>query len=111
MAAHRRLAYSTDVSPVARRQAGAAPPAASARPGAPDDGVIRLFLERRRAGSMTLVTGLSHEELPDIAKTLKKICGTGGTAKEGVVQIQGDHREIILAWFLAQGRRAKRAGG
>lgn len=60
---------------------------------------------------MSVVTGLDAAELAEIAKALKRHCGTGGTAKEGVVEIQGDHREKIAAWFAAQGRKAKIAGG
>jgi translation initiation factor 1 len=47
----------------------------------------------------------------DVAKNLKRHCGTGGTAKNGAVEIQGDHREKIVAWFAAQGRAVKLAGG
>jgi translation initiation factor 1 len=47
----------------------------------------------------------------DVAKNLKRHCGTGGTAKNGAVEIQGDHREKIAARFAAQGRAVKLAGG
>jgi translation initiation factor 1 len=80
-------------------------------PRVPDDGVIRIMRERRRGGTMSVVTGLDERELAEVAKALKRHCGTGGTAKEGVVEIQGDHREKIAAWFSAQGRKAKVAGG
>lgn len=60
---------------------------------------------------VTVITGLSETELADIAKTLKRLCGTGGTAKEGVVVIQGDHRDTIVAHFQAQRRPVKKAGG
>jgi translation initiation factor 1 len=77
----------------------------------PADGVIRVARERRRAGVVSLVHGLAPQEAPEIAKALKRHCGTGGTSKDGIVEIQGDHRERIVAWFVAQGRRAKVAGG
>jgi len=77
----------------------------------PEDGVIRIMRERRRAGTMSVVTGLDPREIDDVAKLLKRYCGTGGTAKNGVVEIQGDHRERIAAWFAAQGRKVKLAGG
>ena len=77
----------------------------------PDDGVVRIFRERRRAGTMSVVVGLEPGEVDEIAKALKRHCGTGGTAKNGVVEIQGDHRERIAAWLTAQGKKAKLAGG
>ena len=77
----------------------------------PDDGVVRILRERRRGGTMSVITGLLPGEIDDVAKTLKRHCGTGGTAKNGVVEIQGDHREKIAAWFAAQNRPAKLAGG
>ncbi len=77
----------------------------------PNDGVVRVFRERRRAGTMSVITGLDDREISEVARTLKRLCGTGGTAKNGVVEIQGDHRDAIVAWFEAQGRRVKRAGG
>jgi translation initiation factor 1 len=79
--------------------------------GFPDDGVIRVSRERRRASSVTVVHGLEARELAEIAALLRKLCGTGGTAKDGVVQLQGDHRERVVAWFTQQGRRVKKAGG
>jgi translation initiation factor 1 len=81
------------------------------RPAAPDDGVIRVMRMRRRASTVSVVTGLRTTELDEVAKLLKRHCGTGGTAKNGSVEIQGDHREKIAAWFAAQGRAVKLAGG
>jgi translation initiation factor 1 len=77
----------------------------------PSDGVIRIARERRRASMVSIVHGLSEAEADEIAKVLKRHCGTGGTSKNGLVEIQGDHRERIVAWFVAQGRKAKLAGG
>ncbi|HTZ54731.1 MAG TPA: hypothetical protein VMB20_06675 [Candidatus Acidoferrum sp.] len=81
------------------------------KPAMPADGVIRVARERRRASVVSLVHGLRPHETDEIAKALKRHCGTGGTSKDGIVEIQGDHRERIVAWFLAQGRKAKVAGG
>jgi translation initiation factor 1 len=81
------------------------------KPGMPADGVIRVARERRRASVVSLVHGLSPSEAEEIAKVLKRHCGTGGTSKHGIVEIQGDHRDKIVAWFIAQGRKAKVAGG
>jgi len=77
----------------------------------PSDGVVRVARERRRASVVSLVHGLRPQEVEEVAKLLKRHCGTGGTSKNGIVEIQGDHRERIVAWFLAQGRKAKIAGG
>ena len=82
-----------------------------ARLGVPDDGVVRIMRVRRRASTVSVVTGLQQRELDEVAKSLKRHCGTGGTAKNGTVEIQGDHREKIAAWFAAQGRAVKLAGG
>ncbi len=77
----------------------------------PDDGIIRIGREKRRASSVTVVYGLEARELNDIASQLRKLCGTGGTAKNGVVELQGDHRDRVVAFFAEKGRRVKRAGG
>jgi len=81
------------------------------KPIMPADDVIRVARERRRASVVSLVHGLAPQETGEIAKALKRHCGTGGTSKDGIVEIQGDHRDRIVAWFLAQGRKAKIAGG
>jgi translation initiation factor 1 len=77
----------------------------------PDDGVVRIARERRRASSVSLIFGLTTAELDEVAALLKRHCGTGGTAKNGVVEIQGDHREKIAQWFEQRGRKVKLAGG
>jgi translation initiation factor 1 len=81
------------------------------KPAMPADGVIRVARERRRASVVSLVYGLAPSEVAVTASTLKRYCGTGGTTKNGIVEIQGDHRQKIVAWFVAQGRKAKVAGG
>ena len=62
---------------------------------------------------MTLVTGLPQERaaLAELANRLKKRCGSGGAVKAGVIEIQGDHRESIVEYLLAEGYKAKAAGG
>jgi translation initiation factor 1 len=84
---------------------------AIARPSVPDDGVIRIARAKRRASTVSIVTGIRDAELEETAKALKRHCGTGGTAKNGTIEIQGDHREKIAAWFSAAGKKAKLAGG
>ncbi|BDE06914.1 translation initiation factor [Vulcanimicrobium alpinum] len=106
----RVLVYSTDGStplpaPAARRKTQ---PVARAMP---DDGVLRVSREKRRASAVTVVHGLAAGELEAVGKELKRLCGTGGTAKNGVVELQGDHRDTVVAHFERLGRRVKRAGG
>ena len=108
----RKLVYSTDggwVGPEPKVKPKSKPHGVAAR--VPEDGVIRVAREKRRGGTMSIVTGLDERELGDVAKALKKLCGTGGTAKNGVVEIQGDHREKIVTYFEKAGRKVKRAGG
>lgn len=106
----RELVYSSETGYQAPPKNKAHKPS-SGKPAMPDDGVIRIARERRRGSSMTIVHGLDPNEVEPVGKTLKRLCGTGGTSKNGVVEIQGDHREKIAAWFAAQGRKAKLAGG
>ncbi|MEQ8832977.1 MAG: translation initiation factor [Miltoncostaeaceae bacterium] len=64
----------------------------------------------RKGKTVTLVTGLPAGDLGAVATELKKLCGSGGSVKEGVVEIQGDHRERIVERL--EGRyRVKRSGG
>jgi translation initiation factor 1 len=64
----------------------------------------------RGGKTVTLVTGLPARDVDTVAKGLKRLCGTGGTAKGGVVEIQGDHRERIVA-YLSGTYTTKLAGG
>jgi translation initiation factor 1 len=77
----------------------------------PNDGVIRVLREKRRASAVTLVYGLTAAEIDATGKELRRRYGTGGTTKNGVVELQGDHRDAVVAYFTAAGRRVKRAGG
>lgn len=79
------------------------------------DGVVRVSRETkgRKGKGVTLVTGipLAGKELKDFAKQLKAKCGTGGTVKDNVVEIQGDQRDILVPILQEQGWIVKRAGG
>jgi translation initiation factor 1 len=81
----------------------------------PNDGVVRLARDRKGRGgkTVTLIAGLPGDEaaLAALAQTLKRLCGTGGTVKDGVVEIQGEHRERLAAYLAGQGYRVKIAGG
>ncbi|MBU0664056.1 MAG: translation initiation factor Sui1 [Proteobacteria bacterium] len=79
------------------------------------DGIVRISMETkgRKGKGVTLVTGLAldPEELRKIVRELKKKCGCGGAIKDGVLEIQGDHRDLLMAEFAAQGYKVKRVGG
>lgn len=108
----RRLIYSTDGSlplPKFDRPEKNAP--LRKGPAIPDDGIVRVGCEKRRGGSVTLVYGLSAPEVEATGRELRRLCGSGGTSKDGIVAIQGDHRAAILAHFSARGRKTKRMGG
>ncbi len=67
-----------------------------------------------RAGKgVTVITGLPlpPEELQALAARLKKRCGSGGTVRDGVIEIQGDHRDTLVAELIKDGWEAKRSGG
>ena len=107
----RRLVYSSEEGWTQPQPRRVARPASKPMAGVPDDGIVRVARERRRGSIVCVVTGLRENELAEVGKSLKRFCGTGGTAKNGVVEIQGDHRDKIVAYFESQGRRAKKAGG
>ena len=79
------------------------------------DGIVRVGRETkgRRGKGVTIVTGvpLAGVELEKLAKELKAKCGAGGTLKQGVIEIQGDHRDTIVTLLQEKGFVAKRAGG
>jgi len=79
------------------------------------DGVVRISRQTkgRKGKGVTLIEGvlLPAEELKTLAKQLKKNCGSGGTVKDGVIEIQGDYREQLLSTLLKLGYQAKLAGG
>ncbi len=111
------LVYSTDAGRMCPscRQAIAQCICTKARPLAPGDGIVRISRETKGRGgkAVTLVRGLAMEAtaLDALAKQLKAACGSGGTVKDGVVEVQGDHADKLTALLKAQGFEVKRAGG
>lgn len=79
------------------------------------DGVVRIQRETkgRKGKGVTLVSGvpLADDELKKLAKMLKQKCGTGGTIKQGVIEIQGDHRDVLFAELQNKGWTVKKTGG
>lgn len=79
------------------------------------DGIARVRRETKGRGGKTVtsVSGvpLPPDQLKDLAAALKRRCGTGGSLKDGVIEIQGDHVELLLAELIRQGFKAKKSGG
>jgi translation initiation factor 1 len=79
------------------------------------DGSVRVSRESKGRGgkTVTLVRGVALEEaaLAALGKRLRSACGTGGTVKDGVLEVQGDHTERVIALLQAEGFAVKRAGG
>ena len=81
----------------------------------PTDGIVRLQRQTKGRGGGTVII-LSGIALPlpllkDLAGELKKKCGCGGTVKDGIIEIQGDHRDTLLIELEARGYRVKLSGG
>lgn len=79
------------------------------------DGIVRLRRETggRKGKTVTTITGvpLAENALKELATALKKRCGSGGGVKEGVIEIQGDHRDLLQQELEKQGFKVKLAGG
>lgn len=78
-------------------------------------GPVRVARQTQgRAGkAVTVVTGLALDQqaLEALATELKRRCGSGGTVKDGVIEIQGEHRDSVVAELVRRGYAAKRSGG
>jgi translation initiation factor 1 len=81
----------------------------------PADGPVRVTREIKGRGgkTVTVVRGLplAAADLAALGKQLRSACGAGGTVKDGVLEVQGDHAERVLAWLVERGFKAKRSGG
>ena len=111
------LVYSTDAGrmcPVCRRPIAQCTCSQSARRPAASDGIVRVSRETKGRGGkgVTLVTGLDLEAaaLIQLAQQLKAACGSGGTVKDGVIELQGEHRDRVMELLQARGYTVKRAG-
>ncbi|MCR4310266.1 MAG: translation initiation factor Sui1 [Deltaproteobacteria bacterium] len=95
--------------PMAKCRCGKAEPAPAG------GGIVRVRRETKGRGGKTVTTvsgvPLGGEALRNLATDLKRLCGTGGTEKNGVIEIQGDHRETIVEELSRRGFIAKLAGG
>jgi translation initiation factor 1 len=110
MADSRRV-YSTAEGDL--RKATDPKPGRRTAPPTPSDGIVRVSRETsgRRGKTVTVVRGIPPRDLAAVASDLKRQCGSGGAAKDGVVEIQGDHRAKVVTRLESQGYRVKLAGG
>lgn len=80
-----------------------------------NDGIVRVSRETkgRKGKGMTIITGvpLHPDGIKDLARELKQTCGTGGTVKAGIIEIQGDHRDLLVEELTKRGWTVKRSGG
>jgi translation initiation factor 1 len=87
----------------------------TAAPRPKGDGIVRIRRETkgRKGKGVTTVSGmaLSEQDLKDMCSKLKKMCGTGGALKDGIIEIQGDNRDKIKACLEELGHTVKLAGG
>lgn len=81
----------------------------------PSDGVVRVSRQTkgRKGKGVTLITGVPLDDagIKTLATRLKQRCGSGGTVKDGVIEIQGDHCALLVEELKKQGWTVKRAGG
>lgn len=79
------------------------------------DGVVRVSRQSKGRGgkTVTLVKGLALDPvaLAALGKQLRTACGTGGTVKDGVIEVQGDHCDLVMQTLDKLGHKPKRAGG
>jgi translation initiation factor 1 len=101
-----RLVYSTDAGRIKETQTAQT---------IETDGIVRIRRETkgRKGKGVTTVSGvgLAEAELKTLAKQLKQKCSTGGTVKDGVIEIQGDHRDKLKVELEKLGHNVKLAGG
>jgi len=99
------LVYSSDGGDQRKRR-----PAAS---GGPSGGRVKVRRETsgRRGKEVTTISGVPDADAKALAGRLKKRCGVGGSAKNGVIELQGDHRDVVMEVLKAEGYDAVLAGG
>lgn len=112
------LVYSTEhgrTCPTCRRPVDACACRATAASRASSDGIVRVSRETGGRGGkiVTVVRGvpLAPDALAVLGKQLKAACGTGGTVKDGTIELQGDHRDTAVARLGQAGYTVRRAGG
>ena len=108
---HDALVYSTEHGDLRRRQPATAP--ALSLPPTQQTAFLQRASRGRGGKVVTLIKNLrlSPDDQKSLAKHLKQTCGTGGTIKDDVIEIQGDHRESLAAALQHLGYKTKLAGG
>ncbi len=110
-----RKVYSTDTGDMRKHNEGNDQKAQEAARLAALDGIVRIKRETagRKGKGVTTLHGipLPGEELKTLMQALKKRCGSGGALKEGIIEIQGDHRDTLRAELEKRGYTVKLAGG
>jgi translation initiation factor 1 len=111
------LVYSTEggrMCPACRRPVAQCTCRAAA-PAPAGDGIVRVLRETKGRGgkAVTVVRGVPVDAaaLAKLGQELKAACGSGGTVKDGVVEVQGDHVEKVMSLLQQRGWKVKRAGG
>ena len=83
-------------------------------PASKGDGIVRVQRESKGRGGkiVSLITGLDlgTHPLKKLAGELKRLCGAGGAIKDGVIEIQGDHRDLLVEALKKQGYKVKKVG-
>jgi translation initiation factor 1 len=109
------LVYSTDggrACPACRQPVAQC--TCRANPVVAGDGVVRVSRQSKGRGgkTVTLVKGLALDAtaLALLGKQLRTACGSGGTVKDGVIEVQGDHCDLVMAALVKQGHQPKRSG-
>ena len=112
------LVYSTEVGrtcPDCRLALAQCACGSRAKPMQAGDGVVRVSRQSKGRGgkTVTLVKGLALDglALAALGKQLRTACGSGGTVKDGVIEVQGDHCDLVMATLASHGHGPKRAGG
>lgn len=107
MAQDNRLVYSTETGRITQEEEKAPRPKG--------DGIVRIQRQTsgRKGKGVCLITGIDLDDnaLSTLAAELKKKCGCGGALKDGVIEIQGDKRDLLKTLLEAKGMKVKLAGG
>lgn len=102
-----RLVYSTDIGRIKEEEQKLTRPAG--------DGIVRIQRQTsgRKGKGVCVISGIDLDDaaLAKLAAELKKKCGCGGSVKEGLIEIQGDKRDLIKSLLEAKGMKVKLAGG
>jgi len=107
MSQDNRLVYSTETGRIDE------PKATVQRP--KGDGIVRIQKQTsgRKGKGVCLISGIDADDaaLASLAAELKKKCGCGGAVKDGIIEIQGDKRDLLKSLLEAKGMKVKLAGG